>query len=168
MRSWLGRGFFGLALIFSIEKALASAVSPPIHRESWRVTGLQGPAQIIVDRWGIPHIFAASRHDAFFLQGFNAARDRLWQIDLWRKRGLGLLAESFGPAFVEQDRATRLLLYQGDMTREWASYAPGAHDAVQAFVDGVNAYVAEVQKGTKPLPDEFRLTHSMPEQWRAD
>src|SRR5690242_17714065 len=156
-------------LLASAGKASASPfTSSTVQRESWQVKGLHGPAQIVVDRWGIPHIFAASRRDAFFLQGFNAARDRLWQIDLWRKRGLGLLAQSFGPAFVEQDRAARLLLYQGDMMREWASYAPGAHEAAQAFVEGVNAYVAEVQNGAKPLPVEFRLTHSMPEQWTAD
>ncbi|MDI3308356.1 MAG: penicillin acylase family protein [Acetobacteraceae bacterium] len=53
---------------------------------------------------------AASEADAFFAQGFNAARDRLWQIDLWRKRGLGLLAGDLGPAYVERDRAARLLL----------------------------------------------------------
>ena len=60
-----------------------------------------------------------------FVQGYNAARDRLWQIDLWRKRGLGLLAKSFGASYVDQDRAARLFLYRGDMDKEWAAYAPG-------------------------------------------
>src|SRR5438046_543299 len=59
------------------------------------VAGLQAPGKIIVDVWGIPHIYAGNEHDLFFLQGFNAARDRLWQIDLWRKRGLGRLAKDF-------------------------------------------------------------------------
>ena len=71
---------------------------------------------------GVPHIYATSARDAFFLQGFNAARDRLWQIDLWRKRGLGRLSASFGSAYVAQDRAARLLLYRGDMAPEWAAY----------------------------------------------
>ena len=55
--------------------------------------------------------------------GFNAARDRLWQIDLWRRRGLGRLADGFGPAYVEKDRAARLFLYRGDLAREWSAYA---------------------------------------------
>jgi penicillin amidase len=46
------------------------------------VEGLGAPAEIAVDRWGIPHLRASSRDDLFFVQGFNAARDRLWQIDL--------------------------------------------------------------------------------------
>src|SRR6202789_2999150 len=83
--------------------------------------GLAAPVEIIVDRWGIPHIYAGSAHDAFFAQGWNAARDRLWQMDLWRKRGLGLLSENFGPDYVAQDRATRLFLYRGDMEAEWAA-----------------------------------------------
>ena len=50
------------------------------------------PAEIVLDRWGIPHIRAATRHDVYFVQGFNAARARGRQIDTWRKRGLGRLA----------------------------------------------------------------------------
>jgi penicillin G amidase len=145
-----------------------SAMSTAIRQERWNVAGLQGPADIIIDHWGIPHIFAASARDAFFLQGYNAARDRLWQIDLWRKRGLGLLAKSLGPAYVEQDRAARLFLYRGDMEREWASYAADSKAWVEAFVSGINAYVAEVRTGMKPLPPEFTLTGSGPDDWKAD
>src|ERR1700722_16206975 len=106
--------------------------------------GLQAPGKILIDVWGIPHIYAANERDLFLLQGFNAARDRLWQIDLWRKRGLGLLARDFGPAYVEQDKALRLFLYRGDMNAEWTSYGPGARSQAAAFVDGINAYVGDV------------------------
>jgi penicillin amidase len=132
------------------------------------VPGLQQPATLIIDHWGIPHIFAQNAHDAYFIQGYNAARDRLWQIDLWRKRGLGRLARSLGPGYVQQDRAARLLLFRGDMQREWAAYAPGAREEAGAFAAGINAYVAEVQSGRKPLPIEFRLTDSLPEFWQAE
>lgn len=145
----------------------AAAVSTAVRVEAWPLAGLQGPADIVVDHWGIAHIFAASPRDAFFLQGYNAARDRLWQIDLWRKRGLGRLSKSLGSAYVEQDRAARLFLYRGDMEREWAAYAPGSRQWVEAFVAGVNAYVAEVRAGTRPLPPEFALTASRPEEWQA-
>jgi hypothetical protein len=66
------------------------------------VSGLERPAEIIIDHWGIAHIYAASKRDMFFLQGYNSARDRLWQIDLWRKRGLGLLAKDFGADYVRK------------------------------------------------------------------
>ncbi len=122
----------------------------------------------MVDHWGIPHIFAQSPRDAFFLQGYNAARDRLWQIDLWRKRGLGLLSKSFGPTYVEQDRAARLFLYRGDMEKEWAAYAPDARASVEAFTAGVNAYIGDVRAGARPMPVEFKLTGSTPEEWRPE
>lgn len=132
------------------------------------VAGLNAPAQILVDVWGIPHIYAGNEHDLFFLQGFNAARDRLWQIDLWRKRGLGLLARDFGPAYAEQDKALRLFLYRGDMNAEWAAYGPKAKTYADAFVAGVNAYVADVRAGKRPLPIEFRIAGTMPDPWTAD
>jgi len=146
----------------------AAAISSAVSERSWTAPGLNAPADIVIDHWGIAHIFAANIHDAFFLQGYNAARDRLWQIDLWRKRGLGLLAKSFGPAYIDQDRAARLFLYRGDMDKEWASYAPDSRQWVTAFVDGVNAYVAQVRSGDRPLPIEFKLTDSGPESWQAD
>ena len=137
------------------------------------IPGLQAPATVTTDRSGIPHIRAETAHDLFFAQGFTAARDRLWQIDLWRKRGLGRLAASFGPGFLEQDAAARLFLYRGDMAAEWAAYAPSAPDVgtpdfgtqaiCTAFADGINAFI----NATNPadLPPEFALTNSRPEHW---
>jgi penicillin amidase len=164
----------GLAAALCFALPLAEAQPAPaetstaVRQQAWSVKGLNAPAEIVVDHWGIPHIFAGNTRDAFFLQGYNAARDRLWQIDLWRKRGLGLLSKSFGPSFVDQDRAARLFLYQGDMEKEWAAYAPEARETVEAFAAGVNAYVAEVRAGTKPLPVEFKLTGSAPDTWKAE
>src|SRR3954454_18850835 len=157
------RGVFGGLVMALLAGAAQAEVSTARRQETRAVQDLKAPGEIIVDRWGIPHIYAASARDAFFLQGYNAARDRLWQIDLWRKRGLGRLAASFGPAYVAQDRAARLFLYRGDMAAEWAAYDPQAREAVEAFAAGVNAYVAEVRAGKRPLPAEFKLTASQPE-----
>ncbi len=132
------------------------------------IQGLSAPVSIRIDRWGVPHIKAETATDAFFAQGWNAARDRLWQIDLWRKRGLGLLAGDFGPAYAEKDRAARLFLYRGNMTPEWGSYGPNAKEWTEAFVGGINAYVAGVEAGEHPLPPEFRLMGTKPARWQAE
>ncbi len=136
--------------------------------ETLVVEGLSTSAEIIVDPWGIPHLRAANEQDLFFLQGFNAARDRLWQIDLWRKRGLGRLAAHFGPGYLAQDQASRAFLYRGDMAREWASYAPDAEAICAAFVRGVNAFVALTEREPGRLPIEFRVTETRPERWQAE
>ncbi|TIQ40884.1 MAG: penicillin acylase family protein, partial [Mesorhizobium sp.] len=90
--------------------------------------GLWGQVSINIDRWGVPHIRAENVHDLFFAQGWNAARDRLWQIDLARKRGLGLLSRDFGPGYLAQDRASRLFLYRGDMASEWKAYGSDSEE----------------------------------------
>ncbi|MDT9598148.1 penicillin acylase family protein [Sphingosinicella rhizophila] len=145
-----------------------SAPAAAAEREAWDVEGLEHEAELIVDRWGLAHIYAASERDAYFLQGYNVARDRLWQVDLWRKRGLGLLSASLGPAYVKKDRAARLLLYRGDMQAEWDRYGPGSLARYEAFAAGINAFVDEVLAGRKPLPEAFVLTDSRPARWRAE
>jgi penicillin amidase len=135
--------------------------------QTYRLEGLEQPAEIIVDRWGIPHIYAGTHYDAFFVQGFNAARDRLWQIDLWRRRGLGLLAEAFGEQFIEQDRANRLFLYRGDMYREWLAYGSDAKRIAEAFTAGINAYVDLIDDNPELLPPEFGLLDYKPSHWEA-
>ncbi|GJE49022.1 Acyl-homoserine lactone acylase QuiP [Methylobacterium tardum] len=131
--------------------------------------GLDGPVEIRVDRWGLAHIRAGTALDAFRAQGFNAGRDRLWQLDLWRKRGLGLLAADFGPGYLAQDRAARLFLYRGDMAAEWAAYGPQDTQAiVTAFVEGLNAYVALTEAQPELLPPEFDLTDTRPGRWRPE
>ena len=132
------------------------------------VAGLARPAEIRIDRWGVPHITARNRRDAFLAQGFNAARDRLWQIDLWRKHGLGLLAADLGEGYVEQDRASRLFLFRGDLTAEWAAYGPEGKSTLEAFVAGVNAYVDLVLAGQVKLPLEFRILGTRPARWKSE
>ena len=131
------------------------------------VPGLEAPAEIIVDEWGVPHIYANTHYDAFFVQGFNAARDRLWQIDTWRRRGLGLLSDVFGERYLEQDRASRLLLYRGDMYREWLAYGSDAKRIAESFTAGINAYIDLIERQPALMPPEFELLDYEPSRWSA-
>ncbi len=134
----------------------------------YQLPGLEQPAEIVVDRWGIPHIRARTRHDVFFVQGWQAARDRLWQLDIWRKRGLGMLAEDYGPGFVAQDRASRLFLYRGDMEREWAAYGTDeARSITEAFAAGINAWISLTESRPELLAPEFAATGTRPALWEA-
>lgn len=133
------------------------------------VPGLAAEATILVDAHGIPHIRAASRHDLFFVQGWNAARDRLFQLDLWRKRGLGLLSVDFGPGYLMQDRAARLFLYRGDMAAEWAAYGPQDTRAiVERFTAGLNAYVDLGREHPDWMPPEFGELGTVPARWAPE
>ena len=136
--------------------------------KTFHVAGLSRDAEIIVDHWGVPHIYAQTHYDAFFVQGFNAARDRLWQIDLWRRKGLGQLAEVLGRSYLEQDRAARLLLYRGDMYAEWLAYGSDAKRIAQAFTAGINAYVTLTREEPELLPPEFELLGYRPDLWSPE
>lgn len=130
--------------------------------------GVGEPAEIRIDRWGIPHIRAASLRDALFAQGFSAARDRLWQMDLWRRAGLGRLAEVLGPSYVERDRAARLFLYRGSMQEEWQAYGCDLRQMLSPFVDGINEYVRLLAQRPQLLPPEFELLRYAPAEWSAE
>jgi penicillin G amidase len=139
-----------------------------VATETIAVRDLRQPAEILVDHWGVPHIYAKNEADLFFAQGFNAARDRLFQIDLWRRRGLGRLSEVFGPAYLEQDKATRLFLYRGDMKKEWAVYSPDSEQIAQNFTAGINAYIDWLDEHPDKLPFEFKKLNYKPSHWAAE
>ena len=165
----LGAVLVGAALVLAVPaRAPAAPTQTQTQTQTLRIPGLAAPAQILVDRWGVPHLYAASEDDVFFVQGFNAARDRLFQIDLWRRRGLGQLASVFGANFVEQDRAARLFLYRGDMAREWQAYAPGAQRIATRFVDGINAWIDLVAREPARLPFEFGHFGYAPAKWQPE
>ncbi|MGW7272714.1 penicillin acylase family protein [Streptomyces sp. NPDC054864] len=134
--------------------------------DSFEVPGLDDPVEIRIDQWGVPHLYAASQDDLFLAQGFNAARDRLFQLDLWRRRGLGLLAEALGERYAEHDRAARLFLYRGDMAEEWRAYGDDTERVTTSFVDGINAYVSLCRTDATQLPSEFTLLGYEPAYWQ--
>lgn len=131
------------------------------------VPGLRQPVEVLTDRWGVPHLYAEHTDDLFFAQGYIAARERLFQLDLWRRRGLGRLAQALGPSFVEQDRAARLFLYRGDMAQEWRSYGDGAQRIAERFTAGINAFIDQTREDPSRLPLEFKLLRYRPEHWDA-
>ncbi|HSL21977.1 MAG TPA: penicillin acylase family protein [Vicinamibacterales bacterium] len=132
------------------------------------LAGLREPVEVIRDRWGVPHIYARNQEDLFFAQGFVAAQDRLWQLDLWRRAAEGRLSEVLGPGAVDRDTFARLLRYRGDMEREWRSYSDDAKAIAGAFASGVNAQIAYVNAHPDKLPIEFQLTGSRPEPWTPE
>lgn len=135
--------------------------------ETIPVAGVKQPVEILVDKWGVPHIFAKSSDDAFFGQGFNAARERLFQIDLWRRRGLGRMAEVMGPKYVELDKAARLFLFRAPIEREFNAYGPDALKITESFTAGINAYVDWVLAHRDQMPVEFRVLGYDPSHWDA-
>ena len=130
-----------------------------------QMTHPRQPVDILRDHWGIVHIFAHNTEDLFFVQGWMAAHDRLFQLDLWRRAGTGKLAEVFGPAYVARDRFARLMQYRGDMNKEWNSYAVDTKEIVTAFTDGINQYI---RMARAKYPPEFKAAGYEPGFWKPE
>lgn len=133
-----------------------------------RVPGLQAPVTLVRDSAGVVHIRAANEHDLFFAQGYSAARDRLFQLELWRRQATGTMAEVLGSRWVERDRASRLLKYRGSMSAELAHYHPRGASIITAFVDGVNSYIAQVKAQPSLMPPELTWLGITPGDWTPE
>ncbi len=131
-----------------------------------RVAGLRQSVEVRRDQWGVAHIEAQSQHDLFFAQGYVAAQDRLFQMELWRRVGAGEMAELMGPEALDGDRFARLIRYRGDMAAEWKSYSEDTQEIATAFTAGINAWIE--QCGEDRLPIEFSLLKFKPRRWRPD
>lgn len=162
---------------FVLTRLLASAVllpaivvaqSSPSSTTTVRVPGLRAPVSLLRDSAGIVHIRAANEHDLFFAQGYSSARDRLFQLELWRRQATGTMAEALGPRWVGRDRAARLLRYRGSMTQELAHYHPRGAAIIGAFVEGVNAYIARTVREPALLPPEFAWLGLTPGRWTPE
>jgi penicillin G amidase len=135
--------------------------SLPLTRGEVTLTGLAAPVEVLRDRHGIPHIYAASLEDAHFALGFVHAQDRLWQMEMNRRIGSGRLSEILGPSALEADRFMRTLGLRHVAQANLAQYDEETRRLLEAYTAGVNAYL-----GQRPvLPPEFWLLGVTPEPW---
>ncbi|MDP9371824.1 MAG: penicillin acylase family protein, partial [Chloroflexota bacterium] len=157
----------GLALGAATGLAGAAALASlrrPLPRLAGELTlpGLAAPVEVIRDRWGVPHLYARGNADLFMAQGFVHAQERLWQMELQRRTGRGQLAEIFGPVALESDRFLRTLGFGRIAEREADALAGETREAVEAYVRGVNAFIAA---GGSRLPVEFTILRFRPRPW---
>lgn len=143
-------------------------VSSAQTEHSLSVEGLDQPVEILKDKWGISHIYAETEHDLFFAQGYSAARDRLFQFEIWRAQATGTTAALFGPRMIDRDHGTRLFKFRGPMADEMNHYHPRGVDIITAFVHGVNAYIDEALSDPDSLPLPFKLLGIQPQHWTEE
>jgi len=130
--------------------------------------GLEKPVEILRDEYGINHIYAQTEHDLFFAQGYSAAKDRLFQFELWRRQASGTLAEIMGEKELKRDIGVRLFKFRGDLKKELNHYHPHGEAIINSFTEGINAYITETEKDPKLLPLEFQLLGIKAGRWTPD
>jgi penicillin G amidase len=133
--------------------------------ETVDVAGLERKATVLRDTFGVPHVFAKSEHDAYFMVGYVHAQDRLFQMDSSRRQASGTLAELLGPSALEDDAALRTVGLRRAAVRSLAAISPQSRAVLEAYANGVNAWLA-----ANPLPSEYaalELTKANVPPWTA-
>src|SRR5262245_1633217 len=119
-----------------------------------RLTGLQQRVTVVRDKFGAPHVTASSDHDAYFMMGYLHAQDRFFEMDLARRSGSGTKAELLGAGpgddILLDDSFQRVIGTRRAAERSLGAYSPQAKALIQAYSDGVNAWLDR-----KSLPPEY-------------
>jgi penicillin G amidase len=140
----------------------------PVRDDALSFSALKEPVEIITDQWGVPHIYAKNEHDLFFAQGFQAAKDRLFQLEIFRRRANGTMAEVLGSRELKRDIGARLFRYRGNLEEEFSHYHPNGKAIITAFTEGINAYVKQVNDGQQPMPVELKMLNIKPGYWTPE
>lgn len=132
------------------------------------------------DAFGVPHVSGVTREDVFFGAGYATARDRLFLADALRHIGRGRFSEFAGGvlglgATLGFDRTYyRIAGHSEDELQAQVDALPGRYPEFgaqiqgdfQAFVDGMNAYIAEARLDSAKRPGEYDLFSIPLEDWR--
>ncbi len=132
--------------------------------------GLHGEVRIDTDRWGIPHVRATDLSDLYCAWGWVTARDRLAQLALTRASARGERHRWLGNSELRRDGGAQLFALRERAEAIWARDRrdPATRMAAERFSDGVNAYLAECRRGTRPWPRELAELHARPDDWRPE
>lgn len=167
MKKILGRILVGLLIVVIIAVSggafyFKSYLPNTVARQSFpqidgeiQVPGLNEKVDVYRDAMGIPHIYATNSYDLFFAQGYVHAQERFWQMDFWRHIGAGELSAMFGSAQLETDVFLKTLGWKKTAEAEWEQLDPASKAFLQAYVDGVNAYIKDKQ------PTELSLEYAI-------
>jgi penicillin G amidase len=125
--------------------------------------GLQHEVTVERDRWGVPHIRAASVEDLAEAQGYVMAQDRLWQMDLLRRVARGRLSEILGEKTLAIDKNFRTLGFSRAAERDVGLLDAEERKVYDAYARGVNKFI---EQHWKNLPLEFSLLNYKPQPWQ--
>jgi len=134
-------------------------------------------ATVYRDNFGIPHIYADSFNNASFALGYTTAEDRLWEADIFRHAARGTLSQFVGPDYLEMDIESRREGYTeeevqkmfDDFDDKFGALGVKIQEGLQAYADGINAYIAELRMNPSLCPAEYQaLGNPCPEPEPAD
>lgn len=130
------------------------------------LSGLHAPVEVLIDGYGVPTAYARDSEDAWFAAGALHARDRLWQMELYRRVTLGRLSEVMGEATLPIDQRFLTLGLRQAAKDEWARATPAVQGALERYAAGVNAVTSTLTGRRRPL--EFQMLGITPAPWTPE
>ena len=168
LRLFLGISALGLAALFAIY-VLASR-SIPEYSADFQVAKLDAPLEIVRNNANVPHIFGQTDNDAYFGLGFVHAQDRLWQMMMLRRTAQGRLSEIFGEQTLKTDIFMRQMDFYNLAVKSVSALDPETLGLLQAYADGVNAWLDQVNQGAlgRGAPEFFMFSNAIAPWQPAD
>lgn len=177
--AWSGalRWMAGIAVVLVLALVAGLVTAVVVVRRPWpqtsgeiEISGLEGEVQVVRDDAGIPQVYADSMHDLMLAQGFVHAQDRFFEMDVRRHATAGRLSELFGEDGLESDLVVRTLGWRQVAEQELTMLRPATRSALDAYAEGVNAYLAD--RSTSETALEYSLLgitglDYTPEKWTA-
>ena len=162
---WILWSLVGLlfAAFLSVYLVLRASGHPKVDGEL-KLAGLTAPVKVLRDELGIAYIFAGNTPDLLRAQGFVTAQNRLMQLELFRATWRGELAATFGPDALPSDVRMRVLGMRRNGDRHALKLDASSRAFLQAYVDGMNAYI---QDHADSHPIELKVAGLKPSPWNV-
>ncbi|MGB9836591.1 MAG: penicillin acylase family protein, partial [Candidatus Saccharicenans sp.] len=159
-----------LALLFlilglAVGVWLLFRISLPARKAAQELPGLQSEVSVTWDRWGVPHLKAEDEKDLFFAAGYVQARERFWQMELFRRLAQGRLSEILGKQALDMDLRVINLGFREAIASDYEKLDEKMKELLGCYARGVNTYLGKIKWG---WPPEFLVLRYRPEPWRVE
>lgn len=155
---------YRISLFLSILALISAAGLAQSASSTIDLPGLKSGVIVRRDARAIPYIEAKGDADLYFVQGYVTASDRLWQMDILRRRARGETAEIFGKAALEDDKIWRRYGFSSIADENLKNLPVDMRTALESYAAGVNSYITTLTAET--LPIEFKILQYKPSEWR--
>ena len=159
------RSFLQTAGVTVGSGAVGFSIAARQGTETLAADGIEGEVELLTDEFNVTHVYAESLKGVAYGQGYAQARDRLFQMELFRTIGRGESAAVVGPSQLSSDIDVKRDLYnEAEIDEQWAGASEKTRETVEGYTEGVNAKLDEMEdSGT--LPGEFTLLGREMERW---
>lgn len=164
LKNIIGFSLFAIIVSAALGFLLNNLTKKSEYEDSGTISapGLNSGISVYTDDFGVPFIYAESERDLYFALGYYHAKDRLWQMDLYRRVAQGRLAEVMGRDMLDYDILFRTLGIDKSSSGIYEALSSESKQILTSYAAGINFFL---EKNISRLPLEFDILNYKPEPW---